>query len=99
MFLVVLPVYFLKILIKERKKNKRYTSINVEENETFDDNMNDLDIIYVKNKKFNNSKNIPDNILYDNHKFKLDNHHNKNHPKIINYRCINYRKNERNRNT
>lgn len=27
----------------------------------------------------------------------MDNHKNKNYPKIINYRCINYRKNERNR--
>ena len=37
---------------------------------------------------------IDEKIFYDSHKFKLDNHHSNNYPKILNYRYINYRKNE-----
>ena len=53
----------------------------------------------VKNKKYKKDIPIEDYILYDGFKFRKDTHLNKNHPKIINYRCINYRKNERHRNT
>ena len=84
------------------KKHKRYTSIEIDENYKYQNESSkteNTEILEVKNKKYKKDIPIEDYILYDGFKFRKDTHLNKNHPKIINYRCINYRKNERIRNT
>ena len=83
---------------KKIKKSKKYTSIEVEENEIINQELNDNNkdniIKEVKEKKYNMPCSIEKTILYDGKKFVKDRHQNNDYPKIINYRCIYYRKNE-----
>ena len=92
--------------LEEKKHIKsKYTTIEVEEN--YDNNINEAEdnnnksspILEVKNKKFNEPFKVPKNILYDGKIFYEDRHQSSNYPNIINYRCKNYRKQERNRNS
>ena len=75
----------ISIDIDENIENKNYNSDNTQ-----------ICLIEVNNNKYKNNNIIEEEILYEGYKFKLDNHKNKNYPKIINYRCINHRKNKRN---
>ena len=60
--------------------------INIDENKG---------IIEVKNRKFNKFSLIEKRVLYDGKEFYEDPHKPNKYPKIIYYRCCNYRKNER----
>ena len=63
-------------------------------NQELNDNNKDNIIKEVKEKKYNMPCSIEKTILYDGKKFVKDRHQNNDYPKIINYRCIYYRKNE-----
>ena len=77
---------------------KKYLTIEVEEDiETNNSNIIDSNtgLTDVKYRKFNNHAIIEKRVLYDGYEFYEDPHKPSNYPKIINYRCSNYRKNER----
>ena len=56
-------------------------------------------MIEVKNRQFKIPCKIESKLLYDGHVFNKDTHKPSQYQKIINYRCVNYRKNERQRST
>ena len=56
-------------------------------------------MIEVKNRQFKIPCKIESKLLYDGHVFNKDTHKPSQYQKIINYRCVNYRKNERRRST
>ena len=88
---------------KHKIKKKKYTSIEVDEN--IDSNENDqknsdnnhINIPEVKNKIFKEPYEIQKELFYDGKIFLVDRHQTTKYPEIINYRCKNYRKQERNR--
>ena len=82
---------------KKGKKSTKNISIDVEENLILqkDESIIENSILEVKNRKFNKPYNIEDTVLYDGYVFKKDSHQTNNYPLIINYRCKNYRKNQR----
>ena len=92
-------------LEKKKELNKRkYLSIDFNENvELIDNNIaiekKDNDILVVKDKIFKKPCNIENKVLYEGKQFKEDRHKPSNYPKIVNYRCINYRKYEKTRNS
>ena len=82
---------------RKDKKHSKKISIEVEENLILqkEDTATDSNIIEVKNRKFNKPFNLEDTVNYDGYTFKKDSHQTNNFPLIINYRCKNYRKNQR----
>ena len=79
-------------------KTKKYKSIDVEEN--LENILKEQEIreegkIDVKNKKFKKPCEIENNIIYDGKDFYLDSHQNSKYPTESNYRCKNYRKDQR----
>ena len=91
----------LKIEKESKKQIKKYIAIEVEENieeESNEKNANE-ELIEVKNRQFKIPCKIESKLLYDGHVFNKDTHKPSQYPKIINYRCVNYRKNERQRST
>ena len=100
-----LKQYFLEEDNKEENNDKykkvhekNYLTIDVEEDiETNNSNIIDSNtgLTDVKYRKFNNHAIIEKRVLYDGYEFYEDPHKPSNYPKIINYRCSNYRKNER----
>ena len=88
---------------QKKKKKKKYSSIEVEENIDVAENNQGISeqkltpINEVKNIIFKEPCNIENEILYDGKLFIIDRHQTSKYPDIINYRCKNYRKNERNR--
>ena len=89
---------------KLKKTKKKVTSVEVDENleeisnEKEYDN-NSISIYEVKNKKFPLDGKIEKQVLYEGKLFNEDRHQPSNYPDTINYRCINFRKQERNLNT
>lgn len=76
-------------------QRKKYIPLEIEENlEDTNDNIdnNNLGLIEVKNRKFNLYSQIENKVLYGNNIFYLDSHKHYNYPKNINYKCLNYRK-------
>ena len=91
-----------EIIIVEKQK-KKVTSIEVEENintEAFPNMPDNTELLEVKDKIFKINKNntVEDSIYYDGKLFKKDRHQLNSYPKIVKYRCKNYRKKERNLN-
>ena len=88
---------------QKKKKKKKYSLIEVEENIDVAENNQGISeqkltpINEVKNIIFKEPCNIENEILYDGKLFIIDRHQISKYPDIINYRCKNYRKNERNR--
>ena len=89
---------------KQKKKIKnKYTSIEVDENIDIEEKIQRISeqnlsaIKEVKNIIFKEPCNIENEILFDGKIFIIDRHQPSKYPDIINYRCKNYRKNERNR--
>jgi hypothetical protein len=89
--------------IQNKKKKNKYTSIEVEENIGIEENnqriseQNLIPINEVKNIIFKKPCKIENEILFDGKIFIIDRRQTSKYPDIINYRCKNYRKNERNR--
>ena len=80
-------------------KQKKYTSIEIDENfeDTVIENVydnNGLSKIEIKNKKFPLDGKIEKQVLYNGKLFKEDRRQSSNYPDIINYRCKNYRNKE-----
>ena len=77
-------------------QRKKYIPLEIEENlEDTNDNIdnNNLGLIEVKNRKFNLYSQIENKVLYGNNNiFYLDSHKHYNYPKNIKYKCLNYRK-------
>ena len=90
------------LILKLKKKSKKVTTIEVDENIETENILNNLNeqnkvdnIIEVKDKIFNiASHGISEKILYENRTFIKDRHQTNNYPFTINYRCKNQRKNE-----
>ena len=88
---------------KESEKKhvaKKYLSIDVEENiDSINQTNNEANnfLLEVKNRKFDVFTNLSNRVLYDGYEFYEDSHRPNNYPKTINYRCSNYRKNQRTR--
>ena len=84
---------------KLKKQSKKYISIDVDENIETNNNIifePNSGLVEVKNRKFNKTFIIEKKVLYDGYEFYEDPHKPSKYPEIINYRCSNYRKNERN---
>ena len=84
--------------VTKKIHKKKYLMIDVEENIEIKSPINideNKGIIEVKNRKFNKFSLIEKRVLYDGKEFYEDPHKPNKYPKIINYRCCNYRKNER----
>ena len=82
----------------KKVREKKYLTIDIEEDiETNNSNIIDSNtgLTDVKYRKFNNHAIIEKPVLYDGYELYEDPHKPSNYPKIINYRCSNYRKNER----
>ena len=82
----------------KKSHNKKYLTIDVEENIESPSSVNNetnTGLIEVKNRKFNNINDIDKRVLYDGYVFYEDPHKPQKYPQISNYRCSNYRKNER----
>ena len=94
-----------EVIIKDNKsKKKKVTTIEVEENintEAFPNMTEKNELFEVKDKIFKKNKhNILENsIYYEGKLFKKDRHQLKSYPNIVKYRCKNYRKKEKSRNT
>ena len=85
-------------------KKRKYLPIDVNENVELIDNNNTIEIkdnhiLEVKDKIFKKPCEIENKVLYEGKQFKEDRHKPSNYPININYRCINYRKNEKTRNS
>ena len=90
-----------EVIIAEKPRKKKVTSIEVEENintEAFPNMPDNKELLEVKDKIFKINKNntIEDSIYYEGKLFKKDRHQLNSYPKIVKYRCKNYRKKERN---
>ena len=84
---------------KLKKQSKKYISIDVDENIETNNNIifePNSGLAEVKNRKFNKTSTTEKKVLYDGYEFYEDPHKPSKYPEIINYRCSNYRKNERN---
>ena len=89
---------------KPKLLKKKYSDIEVEENinnnQIYNVTSNEQ-ITEVKDQIFKIiiSNNIEENIYYEGKLFNKDRHQNKYYPNIVKYRCKNYRKNEKTRDT
>ena len=93
-----------EVIIKDKKKHKKVTSVEVEENintEIFPNTPENTELLEVKDKIFKTNKNniVETSVYYEGKLFKKDRHQSNSYPNIVKYRCKNYRKKERNNNT